>query len=56
MRSVPSKKCWKSKPGKHGAAKARVTAFNIFTRTKRGLLKGTDGEVEVPMFQKKQHK
>ncbi len=42
----------KSKPGKHGAAKARVTAFNIFTGQKRGILKGTDGEVEVPIVPK----
>lgn len=44
----------KSKPGKHGAAKARVTAFNIFTNQKRGLLKGTDGEVEIPIVPKSQ--
>ncbi|NMA44782.1 MAG: translation initiation factor IF-5A [Candidatus Diapherotrites archaeon] len=42
----------KSKPGKHGAAKARVTAFNIFTGQKRGLLKGTDAEVEIPIVPK----
>jgi translation initiation factor 5A len=42
----------KSKPGKHGAAKARIVAFNIFTNQKRGLLKGTDGEVEVPIVPK----
>lgn len=42
----------KSKPGKHGAAKARIVAFNIFTGQKRGLLKGTDGEVEVPIVPK----
>lgn len=42
----------KSKPGKHGAAKARITAFNIFTGQKRGLLKGTDNEVEVPIVPK----
>ena len=42
----------KSKPGKHGAAKARITAFNIFTGQKRGLLKGTDGEVEIPVVPK----
>lgn len=42
----------KSKPGKHGAAKVRVTAFNIFTGQKRGLLKGTDAEVEVPIVPK----
>ena len=42
----------KSKPGKHGAAKARITTFNIFTGQKRGLLKGTSDEVEVPIVQK----
>jgi len=42
----------KSKPGKHGAAKVRVVAFNIFTGQKRGLLKGTDGEVEIPIVPK----
>lgn len=42
----------KSKPGKHGAAKVRIVAFNIFTQQKRGLLKATDGEVEVPLVPK----
>ena len=42
----------KSKPGKHGAAKVRIVAFNIFTGQKRGLLKGTDVEVYIPMVQK----
>lgn len=42
----------KSKPGKHGAAKVRVVAFNIFTGQKRGLLKGTDVEVEIPVIVK----
>ncbi|MDD3159920.1 MAG: translation initiation factor IF-5A [Candidatus ainarchaeum sp.] len=42
----------KSKPGKHGAAKVRVVAFNIFTNQKRGLLKGTDNEIEVPVITK----
>jgi translation initiation factor 5A len=42
----------KSKPGKHGAAKVRVVAFNIFTGQKKGLLKGTDGEIEIPMIPK----
>ena len=43
----------KSKPGKHGAAKVRIVAFNIFTGQKRGLLKGTDVEVEQPILQKR---
>jgi len=43
----------KSKPGKHGAAKVRIVAFNIFTNQKRGLLKGTDVEVYIPVLFKK---
>jgi len=43
----------KSKPGKHGAAKVRIVALNIFTNQKRGLLKGTDVEVYVPVLFKK---
>jgi translation initiation factor 5A len=42
----------KSKPGKHGSAKVRIVAFNIFTNQKRGLLKGTDVEVEAPIVLK----
>ena len=42
----------KSKPGKHGAAKVRIVAFNIFTNQKKGLLKSTDGEIEIPMIPK----
>ncbi len=42
----------KSKPGKHGAAKARITAIDIFTGQKRGLLKSTGSEAEVPIIQK----
>ena len=43
----------KSKPGKHGASKVRIVAFNIFTSQKRGLLKGTDVEVYIPVLFKK---
>lgn len=42
----------KSKPGKHGAAKARVTAIGIFDGQKRNLLKPTDTDVEVPIIKK----
>ena len=42
----------KSKPGKHGAAKVRVVAINIFTGQKKGLLNSTDGEVHIPMIPK----
>ena len=42
----------KSKPGKHGSAKVRVVAFNIFTQQKRGLLKSTDSDIEIPIVPK----
>lgn len=40
----------KSKPGKHGAAKARITAIGVFDDSKRQLLKGTGDETEVPII------
>ena len=40
----------KSKPGKHGSAKARVTAFDIFTGHKKTLLKPTEAEALVPII------
>ena len=43
----------KSKPGKHGAAKVRVVAVGIFDTQKRGLLKPTDADIEVPMIEKR---
>lgn len=42
----------KSKPGKHGSAKARIVAFDLFTGQKRGLLKPTGAEAEVPIIVK----
>lgn len=42
----------KSKPGKHGAAKARITAFDVFTGQKKNLLKPTNSEAEVPIILK----
>lgn len=42
----------KSKPGKHGAAKARVTAIGVFDGNKRTLLKATDYSVEIPILEK----
>ena len=40
----------KSKPGKHGSAKVRVTAISIFTNSKKTLLKPTDGDIEIPII------
>jgi translation initiation factor 5A len=42
----------KSKPGKHGAAKARVTAIGVFDDVKRTLLKSTHDEAEIPIVQR----
>jgi len=42
----------KSKPGKHGSAKARIVAFDVFGGQKRGLLKSTGMEAEVPIMLK----
>ncbi len=42
----------KSKPGKHGASKVRVTAMGVFKETKKNLLKPTDASVNVPIILK----
>ncbi len=42
----------KSKPGKHGSTKARVVAFDVFSGQKRGILKPTSADVEVPIMAK----
>ena len=42
----------KSKPGKHGASKVRVTAMGIFRDTKKNLLKPTDASVDIPIILK----
>ena len=42
-----------SSPGKHGAAKMRVTAIGIFDGQKKTILKPSDSDVEVPVINKK---
>jgi len=42
----------KSKPGKHGAAKVRVTAMGIFRDTKKNLLKPVDADAQTPIILK----
>ena len=42
----------KSKPGKHGAAKARITAMGIFSGQKKNLLKQVSADAEVPIIKK----
>lgn len=43
----------KSKPGKHGSAKARVVAIGIFDGTKRSFVKPVDAQAEVPIIEKR---
>ncbi|NIO38265.1 translation initiation factor IF-5A [Candidatus Bathyarchaeota archaeon] len=43
----------KSKPGKHGSAKARIVAIGIFDKAKRSFVKPVDSSVEVPMIDKR---
>jgi translation initiation factor 5A len=42
-----------SKPGKHGAAKMRVTGIGIFDGQKKTLLTPSDADVEVPIIERK---
>ena len=41
-----------SKPGKHGAAKMRVTGIGIFDGQKKQLLVPSDADVEVPIIER----
>lgn len=43
----------KSKPGKHGAAKARVVAIGVFDGTKRTFVKPVDAQIEIPLIEKR---
>ncbi len=42
-----------SKPGKHGAAKARVTAIGLFDGSKKQLLKPVDANCEIPIVDRR---
>jgi translation initiation factor 5A len=43
----------KSKPGKHGAAKARIVAISALTGQKKNVISPVDAKIEVPMIEKK---
>ena len=43
----------KSKPGKHGSAKARVVAIGVFDGAKRTFVKPVSAQVEVPIMEKR---
>ena len=43
----------KAKPGKHGAAKARIVAIGVFNEAKKTIVKPVSAQVEVPLVEKK---
>lgn len=43
----------KSKPGKHGSAKANITAVGFFTGRKRNVIMPADRMVDVPIIDKR---
>ena len=43
----------KSKPGKHGSAKARIVAVGVFDGVKRSLVSPVDARIEVPVIEKR---
>jgi len=43
----------KSKPGKHGSAKARVVAIGVLDGSKRTFVRPVSAQVEVPIIEKK---
>lgn len=43
----------KAKTGKHGSAKATVTAVGLFSKSKKVLVSPVDTQVEVPIIEKK---
>ena len=43
----------KSKPGKHGAAKARIVAIGVFDESKKTIVKPVSAQVDVPIIDKK---
>jgi translation initiation factor 5A len=42
-----------SKPGKHGGAKARLSAVGLFDDQRRIIVKPADARVDVPVIEKK---
>ena len=43
----------KSKPGKHGSAKVRLTGISIFTGSKKSVIGTVDTHIEVPVIDKR---
>jgi translation initiation factor 5A len=42
-----------SKPGKHGAAKARVDAVGLFDGSKRSIVQPVDAKIYIPIVERK---
>jgi len=42
-----------SKPGKHGGAKANISAVGVFDNQKRNITRPTGDKIEVPVIEKK---
>ena len=42
-----------SKPGKHGSAKARVSAIGVFDGSKHSMVSSVSANVEVPLIDKR---
>ena len=43
----------KSKPGKHGSAKARIVAINIFDGSKKSIVSPVSARTEIPIIDKR---
>ena len=43
----------KSKPGKHGSAKARVVGIGLFDGVKRSIVSPVSANIEVPLLEKR---
>ena len=42
----------KSKPGKHGSAKARIVAIGVFSDSKRNMLEPTAADATIPVIKR----
>jgi translation initiation factor 5A len=42
-----------SKPGKHGSAKARISAIGVFDGSKHGMVSPVSANVDVPLIDKR---
>ncbi len=43
----------KSKPGKHGSAKFRISAISLFDGSKRSFVSPVDASIQIPIVDKK---